>query len=254
MRTKIALLLAGVLWLPCARVAGQTDTVMHAPDLNGGGWLEGIQVTEVPGAPFSAKAVLEVTRQLPDGTTITRKSGMRIARDSQGRVYRERRAIVPSDSDKEAPLAAMLLFDTPAGTRTDCILMQRTCTVTKHVPVAAVTQEPAGMAKDGKSFLKRESVGIETVEGIEVQHTRETRTWREGAFGNDRPVMAVTEYWYAPSLQMNLAMTRYDPRGAVQKQKIVELSLSEPEAAQFRPPERFRVVDERQGKPGGSGQ
>lgn len=58
--------------------------------------MDGVFVTPVPGLPFSAVVQLESTQFLADGTSATRRSIATIDRDSQGRIYNERRQLMPA--------------------------------------------------------------------------------------------------------------------------------------------------------------
>jgi hypothetical protein len=89
----------------------------------------------------------------------------------------------------------------------------------------------------------RENLGTSTMDDLDVQETRETRTYNAGTFGNDRPVAVTKEFWYSPQLKINLAVTRNDPRTGEQRLQVTELSLSEPDPSWFVPPQEFKVVD-----------
>jgi hypothetical protein len=53
----------------------------------------GIFVTPVPNVPFVAVVKLEQTRTDPDGTIVNLKTNRAIARDSQGRIYKDSRRL-----------------------------------------------------------------------------------------------------------------------------------------------------------------
>ena len=78
--------------------------------------------------------------------------------------------------------------------------------------------------------------------GLEVEGTRETVTFKVGAFGNDKPVVVTKEIWYSPRLQFNLSITRNDPRNGVQKFEVTELNLAEPESSWFTLPDGYRLL------------
>ena len=73
--------------------------------------VPGAFVTPVPGAPFSAMVDIQTTVILDDGQTAMRKSTARIARDSQGRIYNERRTLVPVSSSETPDLLSAHLYD-----------------------------------------------------------------------------------------------------------------------------------------------
>ncbi len=205
--------------------------------------VDGIFIAPVAGAPFSAKVPVEITHQLQDGTTVTRKYYTLVARDSQGRLYRETRKLIAADENREPPLIRTYVSDPQTALRTVCSPAQRTCWTAKFHPQLRVSKAPVGLSKDGKSSLVSESLGSSTIDDLEVQGTRETRTFNAGAFGNDRPVAVTKEFWYSPRLQINLVVTRNDPRNGDQKIQVTDLSLSEPDPARFAPPQGYKMMD-----------
>ena len=58
--------------------------------------IPGIFVTPIPNAPFSATVDIVSQQKLPDGTISIRTTINHIARDSAGRIYNERRMLVPN--------------------------------------------------------------------------------------------------------------------------------------------------------------
>jgi hypothetical protein len=245
-RLNLALAAALCLFSLAPTMRSQSDAdVTRAPDRGTSEHIWGIVIPAIPGQPFSARLNVQVTNQLPDGTTVERKFFNILARDSEGRVYKERRRILPADSPEESPLTEFYIYDTPTRTETACIPAQRTCRVSRFVPQTHFGEEPVGLAPDGKSYLTRENLGTTTMNDLDVQYTRETRTFNPGAFGNNRPVAVVKEYWYSPKLEINLAVTRNDPRTSVQKLSLADLSQEEPDPSRFAAPQGYRMVDER---------
>jgi hypothetical protein len=137
------------------------------------------------------------------------------------------------------------ILDAPARTRTACIPARHTCWLSRSQQAVRVGEEPVGLSRDGRSYLTREDLGATTMNGLDVEYTRETRTFNAGAFGNNRPVAVVKEFWYSAKLEINLAVTRNDPRTNVQKLTLADLSLEEPDPARFAVPQGYRVIDER---------
>lgn len=221
-----------------------TGTVSHAPDPDSGmvGHVEGLYIPLIAGQPFQGKIPVQVTRQLPDGTTVAQKYYTLVARDGTGRTYRESRDIVPADSDREPALMHTVVYDPKTNLVTSCYPERRTC---QHVNLVSSTNspdEPVGPSSDGKSVLTRESLGTKKLDGLDVQGTRETTTYRPGAFGNDKPVVVTKEFWYSPQLQFNLSVTRIDPRNGTQKLEVTDLKLGEPSAEWFAMPDGYRLV------------
>lgn len=235
------LLLAGLSLIPAMKLAAQAE-ITHAPDGGIARHVEGISVPAIPGAPFTAKEVVQLTNHLQDGTVIAQKYYAMIVRDSQGRVYRETRGRIPLGSDREPPLIDSFVNDPKKGIRTTCYRATQTCVVTSWHPSFHIVEEPVGQSRDGMSYLTREDMGRSTIDSLEVIDTQETRTFNAGAFGNDRTVAVTKRYWYSPQLQINLAVDRHDPRTEDQKLELTELSLSEPDPAWFAPIEGYRLI------------
>jgi len=241
-------LLSLSLAVGAAGVAQQPE-VTHAPDRHGNNAIAGGGlVPPILGTPFTARTTLLIKILLPNGTTIQQRSSMFLARDSMGSVYRERRKIVALAEETEPRLEASIVYDRLAGTKTVCETALHVCTVTNERLPMRPTAEQEGPSKDGRMTLTRTFLGNETLEGIEVQHYRETRTFATGVMGNDKPISSVIEYWYSPLLQIDIATLRINPQGSSMYQRLKEISFSEPESAQFAPTEGFRIVDARLSK------
>jgi hypothetical protein len=69
-----------------------------------------------------------------------------------------------------------------------------------------------------------------------VTGTRETLQIAAGAVGNDRTLVTTRDFWYSPALQVNLKVTRNDPRIGAQVLQLVNLSLTDPDPNLFQIP------------------
>jgi uncharacterized protein YecT (DUF1311 family) len=220
------------------------SVINQAPDPDSGitSHVEGLWIPLVTGEPFRARIPVEITRQLPDGTTVSQKYYTLAARDANGREYREVRDPVPADSDREPPILHTSVFDPKTSQVTLCYPDQHICRQTSFDPTQHPVEEPTGPSSDGKSVLTREDLGKKTIDGLEAVGTRETRTYNPGAFGNDKPVVVNKEIWYSPQLQFNLSVTRLDPRNGTQKLDVTDLKLGEPGLEWFAIPDGYRLV------------
>ena len=92
--------------------------------------------------------------------------------------------------------------------------------------------------------IKTEGLGAATIEGVEVQGIRMTRTIPVGQIGNDQPLVGVTDSWTAPSLGFSLRTVRDDPQSGKSTTEVVRLDLSEPPLSTFQPPDGYKVIVE----------
>ncbi|MGA3131065.1 MAG: lysozyme inhibitor LprI family protein [Terracidiphilus sp.] len=204
-----------------------------------------VSISYQTGDHFHAKIPVEITRTFADGTTVTQKYYTLVARDSDGREYRENRDLIPADSDREPPIISTRVYDPKTSLITTCNPEQRICRQMTFDPTQRPVDEPTGPSSDGKSVLTRENLGSKTIDGLECTGTRETRTFNVGAFGNDKPVVVTKEIWYSPQLQFNLSVMRIDPRNGTQKFEVTDLKLSDPGAEWFAMPDGYRLVSGR---------
>jgi hypothetical protein len=215
----------------------------RGPDSSSSTHVPGITLLAIPGKPFSGVDNIEWTRTLEDGTTITTHTTANLARDSQGRMYRENHHFVPLD--KKSPLYRVHIYDPVSRSQLTCSTARFQCIVTDYFPRTLFETTPAGVFDNGNRSLARESLGSQTIEGIFVNGTRETTTINPGVLGNDRPLISTREFWYSDELETNLAVTRLDPREGKQKIWINDISRSEPDAHLFEIPIGYSVRDDR---------
>jgi hypothetical protein len=183
------------------------------------------------------------TRNLEDGSVVTTQLYASVARDSQGRIYRERRTFVPANSNAEPRVKEIMVYDPVARTRTACDLSTRQCTITSYHPMTSFAAQPPGPFANGTRTLACEDLGNNVVDDLNVIGTRETITVNPGVLGNDRPLVTTREFWYSPDLQTNVSVTRKDPREGTQAIHLIDLSRSEPDPAIFELPTGFSVQD-----------
>jgi len=242
---KLCALLVVSLLLACPLAAQESDESLRGPDGGTRVRVGGIEILPVAGKPFSGRDNIEWTRNLEDGTVVTTHLYAKLARDSQGRIYREHVSFVPANSNEESKQREINLLDPIAHSRTTCIVVTRHCTITGYYAATSFTPRPAGPFDDGKRYLARESLGSDVIDGLNVVGTRETTSISAGVVGNSQPLVSAREFWYSPDLQVNLSVTRKDPREGTQVIHVVDLSRSEPDPAMFQVPVGFVVQDRR---------
>lgn len=90
---------------------------------------------------------------------------------------------------------------------------------------------------------KTESLGKQTIEGVEAEGTRNTTTIPAGEIGNERPVEIIFERWYSPELQ-TVVMTRHaDPRFGETIYRLTNISRDEPARSLFEVPANYTVKE-----------
>ncbi len=216
----------------------------------------------VKGAPFSGTASSETTQSLQDGTTIHRTTSSALYRDSQGRFRRE------------VTLSGFGPLQTSGKTRTMISIGDPVAGVhyllDPEQKVAHKMTPPKGgkrgawsdgnaqafdqkmqqrVAKEEASGeMKEESLGRQSINGVNAEGTRITRTIPAGQIGNDRPIQIVFERWYSPDLQIVVKSTRSDPRFGTTTYALASVQRAEPAAALFTVPSDYTV---KEGGPGG---
>jgi hypothetical protein len=138
-----------------------------------------------------------------------------------------------------------VLLDPVAHTRTTCTVKKRHCLITGYHESASFVPPQDGLLAKGTRYLSRENLGTNVVDDLSVVGTRETLSIGVGAVGNTQPLVATREFWYSADLQVNLSVTRNDPRIGTQVLQLVDLTRAEPDPAIFQVPAGFVVQDVR---------
>ena len=236
---------------------------------------------QVKGSPYSAEVVTETTQVLSDGNRIVRKSSSMLYRDSEGRTRREQSLSFPGDpsgrtlktvmiNDPVAGVTYSLNPDTRTGRKSSIFRFERTAPAAnagseKPRTGAAVTVSDGGgfvitsggpgIARSENSTFNfklesdhrnavRESLGTQTIEGVEAEGTRTTATIPAGAIGNERAIEIVDERWYSPVLQ-TVVMTRHsDPRTGENTYRLTNIDRSEPAHTLFEAPTDYQIKEQ----------
>lgn len=238
-----------VFLVACALVAvsqAQTQSpedVYHAPDGNSREMITSIYLTPLTGAPFQATILTEWTKHLPDGSTTTVVNHRLVVRDGKGRIYQERRTLVPQGGPRLSQIFRIEISDPVKHTKYFCNPQMTECELRYYnAPVAEPVPPEGPLGKSGR-YLSRASLGTKTIEGVETIGTRETVTIEAGVIGNTAPVDNTKEFWYSPKLALNLEVLRLDPLHGDQSFKVTDLTLAEPDPRLFQLPPNCKVVD-----------
>ncbi len=194
----------------------------------------------VKGAPYSATATTESSQTLANGTRITRKTTATIYRDSEGRTRREVTldAIGPFATTGE-PAQLVFINDPVAGV--NYVLDQRNRTARK-MP-APPRNGPPPPHRPPQSQGKTESLGKQTIEGVEAEGVRSVITIPEGQIGNDRPIEIVSERWDSQALQTVVLSKHNDPRFGETIYRLTNINRAEPARTLFEPPADYKMEE-----------
>jgi hypothetical protein len=90
-----------------------------------------------------------------------------------------------------------------------------------------------------------ESLGTKTVDGVVTFGTRVTLTYPPGSTnGNDKTTSTVNESWLSPQLGASLVMQSSGALVPNSTVTLTNLSYAEPEAALFKVPDGYQVIDD----------
>jgi hypothetical protein len=91
--------------------------------------------------------------------------------------------------------------------------------------------------------VNRESLGAQTIEGVEAEGTRVTYTIAAGKIGNERPIVTINERWYSPELQTVVLSKNSDPRMGETTYRLTNISRGEPDPSLFQVPADYTVKE-----------
>jgi hypothetical protein len=228
----------------------------HIELLGFGGGVHGGKV--VKGAPFSAVATSETTQTLADGNRINRKTQTNLYRDSLGRFRKEvtLQAIGPLAASGQ-PHSFIEISDPVAGTN---YVLEPEQKIARQMPgPIGMRIRTKGGPGGGNVFYrdfkeskeaeaKTESLGIETVGGVNAEGTRTTRTIAAGEIGNEKPITIISERWYSPDMQMEVKSTHSDPRFGNTTYTLTNIQRTEPAATLFAVPAGYTIEQGHRGK------
>lgn len=206
----------------------------------------------VKSAPYSATVTTESTQTLADGTHITRSTTGAAYRDSEGRTRAEQTlGAVGTFAASGDARQRTFIHDPVAG-------VQYVLDATAHTAdkMKARTGPPPGApgaagdrgnhvasASKERPDVKTESLGTQTIEGLQAVGTRRTFTIAAGKFGNDQPIQIVSESWYSADLQAIVLSKHNDPRMGEHTYRLTNINRSEPAKSLFEVPADYTVTE-----------
>ena len=182
----------------------------------------------------------ESVRMLADGGRITLVNHRAIARDGAGRIFQERRLLVPPDGEHASVITQTEISDPIAHELYICKPDEHVCQVESYTPPLFEGTPSAIKLTENKS---REDLGKQFIGGLEAAGTRETTVVQPGVIGNDSELHIIREYWYSPQLSINLSSKLQDPRIGTQDFEQSGITLGEPDPRLFKVPPGSEVID-----------
>jgi hypothetical protein len=239
---------AVVLAIACLLLCGgsvEGALAQRAPDGSVSYRVPGVEVLPIQGIPFTGKDSITWTRAFEEGGTTTVYEEANIARDGEGRVYRERHRFTPLGVDPRTTMFESSVDDPVNRTKTVCDYLARRCTMTDYQPRYSFALQPVGQFDRGRRYLSRENLGLKTIDDLDTVGTLETVTIAPGTIGNEKQMVTTREFWYSADLKTNVVVVRKDPREGTQDIRLTVYSRSEPDPQIFAVPPGFTVTDAR---------
>jgi len=110
-------------------------------------------------------------------------------------------------------------------------------------PVKPNSSNEPSMAVLPKGEVKTESLGTRSIEGVEAEGTRFTKTIPAGEIGNERAFEIVYERWFSKNLQMIVSSKYTDPRFGEQTYQLTNIKQTEPDGGLFKVPADYKIDD-----------
>jgi hypothetical protein len=218
----------------------------------------------VKNAPYSADVLTESTQTLADGSHVRQSNTMHVYRDSEGRTRREEtlrnlNGLAVGASGSSAAPQVVFINDPVAGANYALDATHKAATKSVWNPQgrggpggragqAGLGRGPGGGANPAARVrgqnaqnVKTESLGQQTIEGVQATGTRTTLTIPAGQIGNEEALQVVTETWYSTDLQTVVMRKRSDPRSGEVTTRLANVNRSEPPSTLFEVPADFTV-------------
>ncbi|HJZ66875.1 MAG TPA: hypothetical protein VKF81_01935 [Blastocatellia bacterium] len=106
-----------------------------------------------------------------------------------------------------------------------------------------VSFESSVMTKIDPKNVKKESLGKQTIEGVEAEGTRFTTTIAAGEIGNEQPINIISERWYSEELQTVVMSKHSDPRLGENTYRLTNINRAEPAHSLFELPSDYTVKE-----------
>lgn len=207
--------------------------------------IGGIFVTPIPNAPFSADVQIVSHVPMPDGSQHVVMTTNHIARTSSGRIYNERRLLVPAGFKGTPRLLSSHTYDPSSR---ESIFITPALHLAREVILRAPEATPRAALPPGQQprvpGVQETDLGTQRLDGVELQGTRKERTIPAAASGTGKDIIITDDYWYSPDLAIYMTIRHDDPRTGEQLVAVTHVDRGEPPAELFVVPSDYKLVDE----------
>lgn len=211
------------------------------PDVAAQPGAENLYVPPKAGQPFTAKSV--VTWTGPGGASSHFAFMSMLARETSGKLYFESRRRMTESGDIQ-PRWNFIIIDPKEKTRTICYVETKTCRINAFRHIGYADSEETADAPRASTF-DSVSLGSSVIDALVVDGRREITTVAAGAYNNRQPMVITREIWHSPELDLDVSITKSDPRSGTFTRKIEILSRNEPDPEYFAIPSDYTFVDNR---------
>jgi hypothetical protein len=232
----------------------------------------------VTNKPYQAQAVTEMKQTLADGSHIIQTNTATVARDRDGRTVRiqELTTIGPwrsAGASQGNNQTLTTIFDPVSKEHIDFTSDQNVAHVISMPPLppgeaastagtftmgyadlsagpeqpvtvqaqAVISSSTVTAPANKGAEPKIESLGTETIEGIQVVGTRNTTTIPSGTIGNDKDLLLTHETWYSPELKLVIQSMQSDPRFGQTTFTLKNLQQGQPDESLFQVPADYKI-------------
>ena len=207
--------------------------------------IDGVWVTPVPGAPFTATVEIVSHNKLPDGTEHVVKTENTIARSSSGRIRNERRMLVPQGFQGMPRLLSAHIYD--PNTRMN-VFTDTAMRIARQYMLPAPLRTPASQLPPGQQRkdprYTETPLGDQTFDGVTLTGIRKAQVIPAAESGTGQTITITDDYWFSPELSLYLIIRHDDPRTGEQLVAVTHIQRGEPVADLLQVPEAYKVVDE----------
>jgi hypothetical protein len=227
--------------LPSQEPFTNTRPAGKVPDVAAEPGADNLYVPPKPGQPFTGKST--VTWVSPDEFQSHFAFMSMLARDSSGKLYFESRRRMLKSGELQ-PRWNFIIIDPKEQTRTVCFVEQKTCRINAFRRISfAESNESEDLPR--ATAMETTSLGTSVIDALTVEGRRETTSVAAGAYNNSKPLLITRDIWHSPELDLDVAITKTDPRSGTFARKIEIVSRGEPDPEYFTIPKDYTMVDNR---------